>query len=42
MIEIDHSGIKVHEAITSFKSWLKAAQVVDVQITAFGSNTRLL
>lgn len=42
MIGTDHPGIKIHKAITSSVSWLKAAQVVDAQIKAFGSNTRLV
>lgn len=42
MIGIGHPGIKIYKAITSSMSWLKAAQVVDAQIKAFGSNTRLV
>lgn len=38
----DPLGIKIHEAITCSMSWSKAAQVVDVQIKAFGSDTRLV
>lgn len=38
----DPLGIKIHEAITCSMSWFKAAQVVDVQIKGFGSDTRLV